>query len=109
VLASHPPYRGENSLRVVGRDKLDAFCNKHRDARRWIENWLAEVEAANWSTPEQIKDRYSSASFLSHNVVIFNVKGNAYRLEVVVAYKTSVVVVQWVGTHAAYDARNKAR
>lgn len=96
-------------MRVIGRDKLDAFCLRHADARKWIENWLADTEAVNWDAPPQIKSRYSSASFLAENLVIFNVKGNDYRLEVLVAYKTSVVVVQWVGTHAEYDARNKTR
>ncbi|MGH6608806.1 MAG: type II toxin-antitoxin system HigB family toxin [Burkholderiaceae bacterium] len=96
-------------MKVVGRDKLDAFCAKHTDARKWIENWLAEAETATWSTPQQIRNRYSSASFLRDNLVTFNVKGNAYRLEAVVAYKTGVVVVTWIGSHAAYDARNKAR
>lgn len=96
-------------MKVIGRDKLDAFCLKHGDARKWIENWLADAEAVNWTVPHQIRSRYSSASFLPANIVIFNVKGNDYRLEVLVAYKTSVVIVQWVGTHAEYDARNKDR
>lgn len=96
-------------MRVVGRDKLTAFCGRHADARKWIENWLADVEAVVWSSPRDVKDRYSSASFLEENVVIFNVKGNDYRLEVRVAYKTAVVIVRWVGTHAQYDARNERR
>ncbi|MGH6609763.1 MAG: type II toxin-antitoxin system HigB family toxin [Burkholderiaceae bacterium] len=96
-------------MKIIGRDKLDAFSAKYADTRKWIENWLAEAEAASCRTPQQIKGRYSSASFLSDNLVVFNVKGNPYRLEVLVAYRTSVVVVQWVGTHAAYDARNKKR
>jgi mRNA interferase HigB len=96
-------------MKVVGRDKLAAFCAKHADARKWIENWLVDAEAAIWTSPRQIRDRYSSASFLARNVVIFNVKGNEYRLEALVAYNTAVVVVQWIGTHAAYDARNKTR
>lgn len=96
-------------MRIIGRDRLAAFCINHADARKWIENWLADAEAATWTAPQQIKSRYSSASFLAQNIVIFNVKGNDYRLEVLVAYKTSVVIVQWIGTHADYDARNKAR
>jgi mRNA interferase HigB len=96
-------------MRIIGRDKLDAFCTKHADARKWVENWLAEAEAATWTAPQQIKSRYSSASFLPEAIVIFNVKGNDYRLEVLVAYKTSVVIVQWIGTHADYDTRNKTR
>ena len=96
-------------MKLVGRNKLDAFCVKHADARKWVENWLADVAAAAWSNPQDIKDRYVSASFLAGNLVIFNVRGNDYRLEVTIAYKTAVVVVVWIGTHAEYDARNRSR
>lgn len=96
-------------MKVTGRGVLAALTHEHADARRWIENWLAEAEEAVWVTPQDIKDRYASASFLAGNRVIFNVKGNDYRLEVVVAYKTSVVVVEWAGTHAEYDQRNRRR
>jgi mRNA interferase HigB len=96
-------------MKVIGRNKLDAFCVRHADARKWVEMWLADTEAASWATPQQLRNRYASACFLEGNTVIFNVKGNDYRLEVLVAYKTAVVVVQWIGTHAKYDSRNKLR
>ena len=92
-------------MRIVGREKLDEFVGDHADARPWMENWIAEVEAARWRTPQDIKARYASASFLADNVLYFNVKGNRYRLEVLVAYNTGTVVVQWVGTHAEYTKR----
>jgi mRNA interferase HigB len=92
-------------MKVVGRGVLTAFCTKHTDALSWIEHWLSEAEEATWKSPQDIKLRYSSASFLSGNRVIFNVKGNLYRLDVTVAYKTSTVVVVWAGTHAEYDKR----
>lgn len=96
-------------MRIVGRNTLDAFCAKHADARKWIEAWLHETEGASWPTPQHIKDRYPSASFLPTNAVIFNVKGNQYRLEVIVAYEAGVVIVVWAGTHAEYDERNRKR
>jgi mRNA interferase HigB len=83
--------------------------SQNTDARGWIENWLADVESAAWTTPQDIRRRYASASFLPEGVVIFNVKGNAYRLEVTVAYRTGVVVIDWIGTHRQYDERNKRR
>ena len=92
-------------MRLVGRETLDEFTNAHADARAWIENWIADVEAARWRTPQEIKESYASASFLASRVVIFNVKGNRYRLEVQVAYNTGVVVVKWAGTHAEYTKR----
>lgn len=96
-------------MRVVGREKLATFCTAHGEARKWIANWLSEAETAQWENPQAIKIRYPSASFLAQNTVIFNVKGNAFRLEVVVAYRTSVVHIVWVGTHAQYDRRHLRR
>lgn len=96
-------------MKVVGRDILDRFCTKHADARRWIENWLSDAHGAAWARSQDIKDRYASASFLAHNTVIFNVKGNDYRLEVTCAYRVGVVAVKWAGTHSEYDERNRKR
>lgn len=94
-------------MRLVGRDTLDEFTNVHADARAWIESWIADIEAARWRTPQDIRNSYASASFLANRIVIFNVKGNRYRLEVQVAYNTGVVVVKWAGTHADYTKRMK--
>lgn len=92
-------------MRIVGREKLDEFAGAHADVRPWIENWIVDAEAARWLTPQSIKNSYLSASFLADRVVIFNVKGNHYRLEVQVAYNAGVVVVRWIGTHAQYRKR----
>ena len=96
-------------MKILDRERLERFCRKHADARSWIENWLADVEAAAWRTPRDIGQRYASVSFLPNRVVIFNVKGNAYRLEVSVGYRSGVVAIEWIGTHAEYDERNKRR
>ena len=96
-------------MKLVGRNRLDEFCAQYPDARGWIENWIADVEAAIWTTPHHLKVRYPSASLLGGGVTIFNVKGNDYRLEATIAYRTSTVVVLWMGTHAEYDKRNKGR
>jgi mRNA interferase HigB len=96
-------------MRIVGRETLDRFCSKHADARKWVANWLSEVESCTWTSPQSIKDRYVTASFLEGKTVIFNVKGNDYRMEVVVAYRTGIVIVKWIGTHREYDERNARR
>jgi mRNA interferase HigB len=92
-------------MRVVGRDLLTQFCTKHPACRPWIVAWLADVEGSEWKTPRHVKDRYASASFLGNNRVYFNVKGNAYRLETVIAFNTGTVVISWIGTHAEYTKR----
>jgi mRNA interferase HigB len=92
---------------LAGREVLERFTRDHADARAWIENWIALVEMERWRPPQDIKARYAAASVLADRVVVFNVKGNRYRLEVQVAYNTGVVVVKWVGTHAEYTRRMK--
>jgi len=97
------------SMRIVGRDKLDAFCSRHADARPWIEAWQHETASVSWATPRVIRRFYATASVLHGNVVIFNVRGNNYRMEVHVAFKVGVVTVLWIGTHGEYDVRNRRR
>lgn len=96
-------------MRIVGRHHLVAFCAKHADVRVWIEHWLYDVEVSVWTNPHELRRSYASASFLADNRVVFNVKGNAYRLEAHVLYQTSIVIIKWIGTHSAYDTRNKSR
>ncbi len=94
-------------MKVLGRDKLDEFGKKHTDAKSALDSWFHEVNSENckWKIPQDIKDRYASASFLANNRVIFNIKGNNYRLAFQVRYQNGLVVVEWVGTHAEYDKK----
>lgn len=90
-------------MRIVGRQILDDFKQRHADARSQVDAWVAEVEDAEWDSPNDIKARFASASFLPNNRVVFNLKGNSYRLDVKVTYKTKVVLIKRIGTHAEYD------
>ena len=90
-------------MKLVGRDRLNAFCRRHADAKAWIEAWTAEVEDAKWEKPQDVKNRYSSASFLHDNLIVFNVKGSNYRMVVSVSYGNEVVRVTHIGTHQEYD------
>lgn len=93
-------------MKVLGKKVLFLLSERHADCREWIGNWLDDVSASSWRSPQDIKSRYSTASFLANNVVIFNVRGNRYRLETQVAYQTGIVVVKWGGTHAEYTHRH---
>jgi mRNA interferase HigB len=92
-------------MRIIGRERLDDIYRNHADGRDWIENWLADTHAAQWRSPQDIKARYASASFLAGNRIIFNVKGNRHRMEVLVAYNTGTVIIHWIGTYAQYSRR----
>jgi len=65
--------------------------------------WHDEVAKAKWVSPQDIKNRYASASFVGRNRVVFNLKGNEYRLIVAVAYRIGAVYIKFIGTHAEYD------
>ena len=92
-------------MKVLGRDKLVEFYTKHANVKSALEAWFSEAESAEWSTSHDIKNRYRSADFLADNRVIFNIKGNHYRLVVKVKYQNGIVVVEWVGTHSEYNKK----
>jgi len=93
-------------MKVLGRDKLIKFSGKHANAKGALDAWFNEADGASWKTSQDIKNRFSSASFLADNRVIFNIKGNDYRLVVKVRYQNDIVVIEWVGTHAEYDKKS---
>ncbi len=84
---------------------LQAFKQKHADARKQLEQWQKDVEIQQWASPQDIKAHYQSADFLADNRVIFNIKGNHYRLVVKVRFQNEMVLIEWVGTHAEYDKK----
>ncbi len=90
-------------MQILGVIKLDEFKRKYADARGPLDAWRIEAQRAQWTGPQDIKTRYPSASFLADNKVIFNIKGNTYRLVIKAKYQNGVVLVEWVGTHAEYD------
>lgn len=90
-------------MKVLGRMILDEFCKGHADCVTQILTWIAEAEEAEWTTPNDIRARYANASFLQDNRVIFNIKGNRYRLDTKVYYERQVIIVKRIGTHAEYD------
>jgi mRNA interferase HigB len=92
-------------MRLLGKPKLGDFARRHADIRSPLEAWICELEAAEWRGPADIKARYPTASFLTENRVIFNIKGNKYRVETKVNYEIDVVLVTWIGTHAEYSKR----
>ena len=91
-------------MRVIGRKRLANFCEKHGDARDWISTWIRDIERAVWRSPHDVRKRFVTCSILGGRKVVFNVKGNKYRLIVLAAYQSQLLIVQWVGTHAEYES-----
>lgn len=90
-------------MRVVAVSALRAFRERHPDAEQPLKAWYDEAKHAIWLTPQDIRNHYASASFVGKNRVVFNIKGNDYRLIVAVAYRFQAVYIKFLGTHAEYD------
>ena len=90
-------------MHIIARKTLKDFWETHPDAEQPLRAWFSEARHASWRRPKDIKTRYPSASFLTDNRVVFNVKGNRYRLIVHVRYDLGRVYIRFIGTHAEYD------
>ena len=93
-------------MRVISTAKIIAFYRKHQDAEQPLKAWLAEVKNADWKTPQEIKAHYRNVSFLANNRIVFNIKGNDYRIIVAVAYRLGAMYIKFIGTHSEYDKIN---
>lgn len=96
-------------MRIISIKPLRDFWLKHPQAETPLQNWYAEANHAKWLTPADIKASHRNASFIEGNRVVFNIKGNDYRLIVAVRYTASLMFIRFVGTHSEYsriDANN---
>ena len=92
-------------MKVIARAAIRDFWEnpKYMDAEQPLKSWYDEVKHMQWSSPQDIKVKYRSASFVANNRVIFNIHGNKYRLVVAVRYDLGIVFIRFIGTHKQYD------
>jgi mRNA interferase HigB len=90
-------------MRVIALRTLRDYWERHPDSRSSIQAWYADAKRADWRSPAEIKATYRNASILGDNRVVFNLKGNDYRLVVRIAYRFGVVYIRFIGTHGEYD------
>lgn len=95
-------------MRVISKASLVEFWVLHPASKHALQTWFEDASRAEWRSPQDIKLRYFSASFVSRNRVVFNIKGNDYRLVVAVAYRFGAVYIKFLGTHKQYDAVDAA-
>jgi mRNA interferase HigB len=90
-------------LRVRAERTLREYEERYPNAKPQLLAWREDTLAADWQSPNDIKARYANASILDIQRVVFNIPGNHYRLIVAIHYKSKIVYIRWVGTHAEYD------
>lgn len=93
-------------MRLISRRKLIEFWTRYTDSEEQLKAWASEVEHADWKTPSDVKARYGTADILKGDRVVFNIKGNRYRLIVKIQYNIQIVFIRFIGTHKEYDKIN---
>lgn len=93
-------------MKIISVKNLRDFWAEYPDAEQPLRAWVDEATKADWKNPAEIKEQYRSASILKNRRVVFNIKGNSYRLIVAIAYQRGWVFVKFIGTHRQYDTIN---
>ena len=93
-------------MRVIAKKILKEFWEKHPDCEQQLKSWYQEAGNAEWKNSNEIKTEYPYASILSDNRVVFNIKGNKYRLIVKISYTFQIIWIRFIGTHSEYDKIN---
>ncbi len=99
-------------MRIISRRALREFAasredrKDHQALKSALDAWFAEVSRASWTTTADVKRLYATASVVSADRIVFNIKGNDYRLVAAVDFDRAMVWIKWVGTHRDYDDIN---
>jgi mRNA interferase HigB len=91
-------------MRIISRRTLREFWSAHPQSEQPLRAWFAEASRADWQRPADIKSQYRNASIVGGNRVVFNIKGNDFRLVVKMNYPYRVAYIRFVGTHKQYDS-----
>jgi mRNA interferase HigB len=96
-------------MRIIARRTLREFVESlagQKDqaaAKAALDAWFDEVKKARWRNTAEVKRSYATASIVTAERIVFNIKGNAYRLVVAVDFEKGIVWIKWIGTHRNYD------
>ena len=89
--------------RIIAKSTLREYWEKNPDCEQHLRTWYETAKKSNWQTPNDVKRTYRNASFVGNNRVVFNIKGNEYRLIVKFNYERSWAFIRFIGTHKEYD------
>ena len=104
-----------HDVRIIARSTLNAFVQNRvepslrKSVKLRLDAWYEEASEADWNSSADVKEKYASASIVTAERVVFNIKGNDFRLVTAIDYQTGVLLIIWVGTHREYDRINVER
>ena len=91
-------------MNIYNKSSIVEACKKYKSAKLALEIWYEEVQSKIWKTPNQLKQEYrGNISILKNSRVVFNIKGNDYRLVAAINYEHGWLFIKFIGTHVEYD------
>jgi len=92
-------------MRIIAFRALREFFEKpeYADSEASLQAWYHDVKTAEWDSSNDLKQQYKNASVLGEGRVVFNIKGNAYRLVVAIDYDFQMIFIRFIGTQKQYD------
>jgi mRNA interferase HigB len=90
-------------MHVIARPKLIEFWKKHPDTEIPLQLWFKKVKEANWKNINELKKEFPRADYVGNDRIVFNIKGNKYRIVVLIFFSGQKMFIRFVGTHAEYD------
>ena len=93
-------------MRIIARSTLVAYYTKNPQSKVALEDWYNKTKEANWQCFADIKRTFNSVDSVANKRYVFNIKGNDFRLIVLIKFTVSHVFIRFVGTHAEYDRIN---
>ena len=89
--------------RVFSKRTIREFYEKHHDSKDYLETWFQTIKSSKWKKSSDIKSFYATVSILKNSRVVFNIKGNDYRLVAKINYEREWLFIRFIGTHSEYD------
>ncbi len=93
----------QNCMRVIAKKKLVEYYTRHPQAKTALDDWFEKTEKAEWHSFADIKKTFNSVDYVGNQHYVFNIKGNDFRLVVVIKFTPQNVFIRFIGTHAEYD------
>ena len=90
-------------MRIISINTLRTYWIENRRSEQALKAWIEEVSNSRWETAAESKEKYRHASIIDSKRVVFNIRGNSYRLIVDVEYRLGIVFIVWIGSHVEYD------
>ena len=90
-------------MRIITKEPLLDYCNRHPDCKTAIQEWIIKVQEAQWNTFSDVRQTFGDVDMPGNQHYVFNIRGNNHRLVCVVKFFNHSILIRWIGTHKEYS------